>query len=326
MNHDIWYMTLSSPPEHGRCLRTRAPMGSTPPQERGNPNGKHPLPPDRTIFGMLVTLAVSPKLSGVENPSARDVVTPPRFPLPSGEFTMEAHFDVLRRFMSASRNGVEPVDATAVEGNGVPLGAARANCAFLCGIGLLVEEKPGQFKPTAVAMQFINTQLGDDSRGRRLLKSLIEKSWFGTAAKAVVRADSPKSSQEEDLRSALAGAARIPPGEREGELRVLVEYLTYTRIYIPAAPVSSGSRNEAASAASTPRRAVTAAPLAPPEPTQQSGRQAVAPANENPDWEVVQTSEFHLRIEPKAAAVRRLRKQLDLLEQKLNEQVESRPQ
>jgi hypothetical protein len=269
----------------------------------------------------MVDPVTSPGGSGVGSSSAMDAPISSKFPLPSGEFTIETHFDVLRRFMSVSRNGVNPVDASAVEGNGVPLGSVRTNCAFLCAIGLLVEEKVGQFKPTAVAMQFINTQLGDDSRGRRLLRSLIERTWFGAAAKAYLRTPSHGSPKDGDLQSALAQAAYIPAGRGEKEIRVLFAYLAYTGIYIPTNMDSTGAGGRTAPApASAQLQPMTTPSARPPEPIRRSALRPASGENENTGWEEVQTNEFYLRIEPKAAAIRRLRKQLDLLEQKLNEQ------
>lgn len=87
----------------------------------------------------------------------------PAYTLPSGKFPLDAHFVVLRRFMSLSRNGTEPVTAASVEGQGIPAGAAELNVAFLSGMGLLIEEKHGEFKPTPVAMQLVNTQLADET-------------------------------------------------------------------------------------------------------------------------------------------------------------------
>ena len=281
-------------------------------------------PRQQTTMRNMADQVVSPGGSGLERPSPQDGAIPSKHPLPSGEFMIETHFDVLRRFMSASRNGVEYVDALAIEGTGVPLGAARSNSAFLCSIGLLVEEKPGQFKPTAVGMQFINTQLGDDSRGRRLLRSLIEKTWFGAAARSALQAASPKSSRIEDVRSAIAQAAGIPPELVESEIRILMEYLAYTGIYLSDAQVSSGAGDRATPAAAQVQAqavAVSSTPLT--KPVRRSTRQSVTLVNEDAEWEEVQTSEFYLKIEPKVGAVKRLRKQLDLLEEKLSDQGES---
>ncbi|MCI4352665.1 MAG: hypothetical protein L3K14_04675 [Thermoplasmata archaeon] len=246
--------------------------------------------------------------------------TPAAHPLPSGEFPVETHFDVLRRFMSVSRNGADPVEPAAVEAHGLPPHAAELNAAFLCDIGLLIEEKAGRFKPTPVAMQLINTQIADEGRARRLLRSLVEKTWFGTAARVFLRADRPESFREEDLLAALAAAIPIPVEQNRGALRVLLEYLGYTGILTRSdstVPRMNGKPIRTEPAAVAPP---SSAPVIP-----QTGRRehppsgATHPPDEAADWEVIQTSEFYLKILPKSAAVKRLRKQLSLLEQKLHE-------
>jgi hypothetical protein len=219
--------------------------------------------------------------------------------------------------MSVSRNGVEPVAPEAAEGEGVPAGAARENAAFLSDLGFLIEEKPGQFKPTAVAMQLVNTQLADEQRGRRLLRSIVAKTWFARSVAAALRNEPGVTPREEDLAAALVSAAHLAAGQDEAPVRVLVQYLEYTGILqLPERqPVQPASPSGAIPATST-----NAVPSARARSVSPHKPQAVVSADETEGWETVQTSEFSLRILPSSAAVKRLRKQLDLLEQKLQEQ------
>lgn len=242
----------------------------------------------------------------------------PGHPLPSGEFPFATQLDVVRRFMAASRNGTVPVAPASVEGAGLPAGAAQANAAFLADSGLLVEERPGQFKPTPVAMQLVNTLLADEGRGRRLLRSIVEKTWFGRAAKALVGTRDAASVTEADLANALAAAAGIPEAEHRASLLLLVAYLSYTGIL--SRPPGIPSRPPGAPPVETPR---TDRESPPPGSTGPSSRARAAevspPKREEPEWEMVQTSEFSLKILPTASALQRLRRQLDLLEERLRE-------
>lgn len=247
-------------------------------------------------------------------------------PLPSGAFPFPVQFDVLRRFMATSRNGAEPVAPAAVEGPGLPAGAAESNAAFLGDIGLLVEEMPGKFKPTPVAMQLINTQLADESRGRRLLRSIVEKTWFGKAAKSLLESPAASVTQEAELASALAVAAAVPEGEEVPALHLLVEYLVYTGIFVPPAsterPAGPPTTAESSTRPVPPARRGSrpvAAHANPPTPTP-------CPDDADREWEVIETSEFSLRVRPSASAIRRLRKQLDLLDERMAEaRSDSRP-
>lgn len=236
--------------------------------------------------------------------------------LPSGRFPLETHFAVLRRFMSVTRNGVDPVAPEAAEGEGVPAGAAKENAGFLSDLGFLIEEKPGHFKPTAVAMQLVNTQLADEQRGRRLLRSIVAKTWFAGAVAAVLRNEPTALPREEDLLGALSSTAHLAPGQDEGSIRVLVQYLEYTGIlHAPERPSGRTAPPPGTAAAAAPS-AFSSAPSRPRAP--RSPSPLVSP-DELEGWEVIETNEFSVKIRPSSAAVRRLRKQLDLLEQKLQE-------
>jgi hypothetical protein len=228
-------------------------------------------------------------------------------PLPAEQFPLSVHFDVLRRFMSASRNGVEPVTPVSVEGGDLPAGAAQLNVGFLSDVGMLIEEAPGKFKPTPVAMQFINTKLSDEDRGRRLLRSVVAKLWFGRATAAFLQANPNGTGAE--LTSALAAEAQLPTAEGAGRIAVLVEYLTYTGLV--ALPVSTSV---------PPVVAPSSNGRAGPKPR----RRAAAGAGESSGWRVLRTDDFDLKVRSDPEAVRRLRKHLDLLEEELEHGAERR--
>jgi hypothetical protein len=229
-------------------------------------------------------------------------------PLPAEQFPLSVHFDVLRRFMSASRNGTEPVAPRSVEGGELAEGAAQLNAPFLSDAGMLIEEAPGKFKPTPVAMQLINTKISDEERGRRLLRSIVAKLWFGRAAVAFLQANPDGGGPE--LRDALAAEAQVPTGEGEGSVAVLVEYLTYTGLV--ALPARATDR--------------TAGPSSPASrPARRPEMRAGTGGREPSGWKALRTNDFDLHIRPYPEAVQRLRKHLDLLEKELEQGLEGRP-
>ncbi len=221
-------------------------------------------------------------------------------PLPSDHFSMAVHFDVIRRFMSVSRNGAEPVPPATIEGGEVPSGAASSNAPFLADTGLLIEEAAGKFKPTPVAMQFINTLAGDEQRGRRVLQSLVNRSWFGRSA-AALRYQNP-TARGNDLWIVLAKDSGAPIEARNAGIRIVVEYLAYTGLIpeemalldLKTGPVPTGLRPAA----------------------DKIERPSSSPTDRGVDhagWKVIRTSDFDLSIRPDAAAIEKLRRQLDLL-------------
>lgn len=246
-------------------------------------------------------------------------------PLPSEAFPLETHFAVLRRFMSVSRNGVDPVDPQAVEGGEIPAGAAQGNARFLADLGLLVEEAPGKFKPTGLAMQYVNTAALDDSRGRKMLRSLVAKMWFGRAATALLQARSEIPAKE--LAAMLAGESHASTASAGASAGILIEYLGYVGMVVltergislagsAPRPAMSGGSNSAA-----PRPAP--GPMAPPpQPRSAAPADSAVPARptakgRRSPMRRIQTEDFDLKIRPDSTAVGRLRKQLDLLDEEL---------
>jgi hypothetical protein len=205
--------------------------------------------------------------------------------------------------MSLSRNGAEPVTADSVEGGDLPSGAARLNVAFLSEAGLLVEEAAGKFKPTPVAMQFLNTKASDEQRGRKLLRSLLARLWFARAAEAFRSAHSGAGSDE--LVAALAEEAQVSSPRDKQAIEVLVEYLTYAGLVsIEPQPLSSISRSSSPNAPTARARRPAAGPI---------------PRTGSAGWKEMRTDDFELRIRSDREAVRRLRRHLDILEEELTD-------
>jgi hypothetical protein len=225
--------------------------------------------------------------------------------MPSDQHALAVHLEVLRRFMSVSRNGVEPVAPAAVEGGDLPTGAVQLNVAFLADSGFLIEEAPGRFKPTPVAMQLMNTLSTDEQRGRRLLRSLVSKLWFGRVVTAVRQSD-PRAGAPEVLARLIDEAAASGPEERRAA-NVLLEYLTFSGLVDPG-PAEAHDREGPPASGSSGRI-----------PGRVPVRRTGPPKGSPSEWKVVRTDDFELKIRSDRAAVRRLRRQLDLLEEELAE-------
>jgi hypothetical protein len=283
----------SIPPEDvlsGACYGCCTSLGP-------GPGATLPLRANELIRGPAA-LYFAPSFGGVPHSARTYHMT--THPLPAEGFPLSVHFDILRRFMSVSRNGVEPVTPLSVEGGDVPEGAAQLNAAFLSDTGLLIEEAAGKFKPTPLAMQFINTKLADEERGRRLLRTVVAKLWFGRAAAAFLQrnpnADGPQ------LGNALLKEADASAAGGRAKVAVLQEYLVYTGLTAGRA----GSESQTAGA-----------PVSPPRAVRRPGKPVNTGKPEDSGWRVLSTDDFDLRIRPDPAAVRRLRKHLELLEEEI---------
>lgn len=227
-------------------------------------------------------------------------------PLPSDRFPLAVHLDVLRRFMAVSRNGAEAVTPEVVEAAGLPPGAAQLNVGFLADSGLVVEEAAGRFKPTPVAMQLINTLSLDDGRGRRLLRSVVAKLWFGRVADGVLRATPGAGSAELTSRLATEADGSGSPSGRS--VQVLLEYLRYTGLL--GAEPSNGSAPERAG------RPVEPLPGASARTKRTEPRSPRS--KDRSRWRSIQAEDFELRVRPNHDSIHRLRRQLDILDEELS--------
>lgn len=277
----------------------------------------------------------APPPSAPEKPAARRIRTPTKFPLPSERFPFGRHFEVLDRFMAVSRNGKEAVNAASVEGEGLPAQSAQLSTGFLTSIGLLEEPERGKFKPSAEAMRFLMTKSVSEDRARPILRGLIDNSWFADAARSLLAKRNTVT--DEDLRTELALVAGTH-GERKADaLRILIEYLLYAGIVqrtdLGLVLAWSGPGG------------VVPVPAIPPSPMPESliirpqpGGQGIAPSGmvpvpgsgvtvrwgigvlppaPEPEWRVIQTNDFFVKIRPDPMAVADLRDHLDLLDRRL---------
>ena len=238
---------------------------------------------------------------------------PSKYDLPSERFIFPTHFEVLRRFITATSNGKEPVPAAKVEGTGVPVQAAVLNAKFLTSIGLLEKTGAGVFRPTPVAIQLVMSKSVSDEKARPILRTQIENSWFAEVVTLGLGGKSPMS--EEELLGELAVAAQTPFDKKKGALGILLDYLLFAGIVTKnenGIVLGSGVN---LSTSTAPGHAGVSGP------TFDAGRAAVraplvVPAD-TPGWETLQTTDFVLHIRANKAAVDDLRQYLILLEKKI---------
>lgn len=279
-----------------------------------------------------------------EKPTARRTKTPSRYPLPSERIPFELHFEVIRRFMTATGNGREAVAADAVEGAGLRQQAAQLNTGFMESIGLLTEEERGKFKPTSEAIRFIVTRSAGEERARPILRALIENSWFADAARTLL--SSKPAAAADELCADLAIAAGTDLQKKAGSVKVLVDYLVYSGLVrsteqglvlggsAPVTPVMGAP----AAVASTPVPLGVPSPVSiPPAGVIQTGGPppGVMPVGIPPRgsltiavgpvpvlgpvgvWRTIQTDDFLVRVRSDLSAIADLEDHLALLKKKL---------
>ncbi len=236
-----------------------------------------------------------------------------KYVLPSERHPFSVHFDILRRFIALTRNGVEPVPASNVEGEGVPMQAASTNVRFLRDIGLLTVGGRGLYIPTPDAIKFINAMSVSDERARPILRGLLASAWFTELAQSVF-SQRPLLGEDQFV-GELALAAETDRAKKGEALRVIIDYLVY------AGTLSRGEQGLSLAEAAPP----AAAPIgeAPPATTA-----AVAPGattSAEGDWHVVQTEDFYVKVRSDPDAFEDLSDHLKLLKKKMWKLHQKRP-
>jgi hypothetical protein len=146
-------------------------------------------------------------------------------PIPSERFQFTQHLQVIARLCRVSNFGMQAVPTDRLEGEGVPVQAASLNVSFLTAIGLCAKEDR-MYRPTDVAVKFVNAKAADESKGKRVLNGAIEDAWFTQKARAIIQTEGPKTS--EDLARELAIEANVPYDRKGKALAVLTDYLVYS--------------------------------------------------------------------------------------------------
>ena len=228
--------------------------------------------------------------------------------LPSDRFSFQVHLDVMKRFVTLSHNGNQPLDASRVEGERVPTQGASLNVRFLKSVGLLNTTDRGQYLPTQDGIRFVTARTVSDDRARPILATLIERTWIASTARSVLISTS--STKDEILLGELAMAAQTDKTKKESALQVLVDYLLFSGIVrrtadgltLVSSPDGSGDAEKSSAESDVALKGSLPEPLT---------EQAVK------GWHVIQTEDFMLRIRSSAEAVDDLTEHLQTLRRKI---------
>jgi len=251
--------------------------------------------------------------------AARRIRTFSKHPLPSDRTPFASHLEILRRFVTHSRNGQEPIAAEKVEGEGVPVQAAQMNVRFLADTGLLRFHSKGLYVPSPDTIRFVNALSVGEDRAQPILRSILLPTWFVEVATAVLRTRPVVT--EDQLVGELALAAETDRGRKGPALQVLVEYLVTSGLIsrddsgtLSLAEGSSGA-TVSATGPLAPAAELDSSPRAEVE-----GRPGVAPlrASDSGMWHIIQTEDYFLKVRSDPDIIEDLRDQLMLLTKKID--------
>ncbi len=231
-----------------------------------------------------------------------------RYILPSDRHSFEVHFDILRRFVSHSHNGTEPISASRVEGQGIPVQAASMNVRFMRDIGLLEMRGRGQYVPTQESIRFVTALSVGRDRATPILRGLLSSMWFTELAQSLFAAR-PVISEDEFL-GELALASVTDMQAKGPALQVILEYLVY-------AGIIERDDKGLSLASGMPEGPRVSAPM-PSAAAELPASLTVGAAVEAPaEWHVVSTEDFYLKIRSDLDAFEDLKAYLKPLERKL---------
>lgn len=240
-----------------------------------------------------------------------------RYPLPSERTPFSTHFDILSRFVTHSRNGVEAISAERVEGSGVPVQAAQMNVKFFVSVGLLKFDSKGLYVPGPETVRFVNAKTVGEDRARPILRALIAGSWFADTAHSVLRTRAVVT--DDDLVSELAIAAETNKEKKGLALRVLVEYLVWCGILLRDERGLSLAEGASATGPSADPNLV--APVAVASAPKAQGERlpgVTAPSvSDAGSWHIVQTEDFFLKVRSDPEVIAEVSEQLTLLSKKV---------
>lgn len=229
--------------------------------------------------------------------------------LPSDRFSFLTHVDVVKRFVTLSHNGSQALDASRVEGQGIPAQAASLNVRFLKSIGLLTRTDRGQYLPTPEAIKFVTARSVSEEKARPILASLIEPTWIVLTARSVLSPTKP--TKDEVLLGELAIAAQTDRERKGDALRVLIDYLMFAGIVTAKEDglvlVGPQSGNSGPNEISTRRSEDSWTPLTAASSLEQLGK----------GWQVIQTDDFTLRVKSNVKAVDDLLEYLHILRRQI---------
>ena len=158
----------------------------------------------------------------------KKTVTKLKHPLPSYRLSFEKHFEIIKAYVTASKEGNEPVSWTCFEGlvSFSPT-YVSANNKFLEDLGLIkeAENQPGKYIPTEPAINFSKTIEWDEEQAKNILRGLILKSWFWEATDQLLKVRNKVS--KDDLIKKLGVDAGADRERHYPSLNVIVEYLKY---------------------------------------------------------------------------------------------------
>jgi len=166
-----------------------------------------------------------------EKKTKKRIVAKLKHSLPSYKITFEKHFEILKAYVVASKEGKEPLSwkdfqkIVSINSHYV-----SANNKFLEELGLIkeAERKPGKYSPTEKTVEFSKAKDWDEEQAKSILRKLVSSSWFWQSTKQLldIRGKIPKN----DLISKFGVDSGADPKKHFPSLNILVEYLKYVEL------------------------------------------------------------------------------------------------
>lgn len=165
-----------------------------------------------------------------EKPTKR-IVAKLKHPLPSYRISFEKHFEIIKAYVVASKEGKEPVGWKNFQKLvSMHPTLISANNKFFEDLGLIkeIEGKPGMYVPTEKAIEFSKVKDWNEEEANNILRGFILNSWFWESANQLLNIR--RTVDKGELINKLGFDSGADHQKHLPSLNVLVEYLKYVEL------------------------------------------------------------------------------------------------
>jgi len=159
------------------------------------------------------------------------IVTKIKYPLPNPDLSFDRHWEILKAYVVASKEGNNPVSYKDFGKLTVAPTTISGNNKFFEHIGFISKVKGarGKYLPTQEAIDLCNDRdWNKEANVKSRLTKLLNKTWFGQSVKDLLTIK--KKINEDELLEHLGYESKADPKKRMSSLKIIIEYLKYSEI------------------------------------------------------------------------------------------------
>ena len=179
---------------------------------------------------MMIEESTKQKTEGMTKRTRR--VTKVKHPLPDVRSKFEQHFDMIKAYVVASKEGKIPVSWKDFKGlTDFNVQYVSGNNRFFENLGLIkgAKKNKGKYLPTETAVELYNAlKWKKEAKAKSILHKVLVSSWFWSSTKQLLELKG--SATERELLEKLGYDVEADPDQHISALRVLIEYMDFAAL------------------------------------------------------------------------------------------------